>query len=219
VKALAKIVSVVFHPLFLGFILVAMTYWIDRYAYYITEPKAIGAMMIMNFFMLVLFPAISIAMLAGLNLISGITMPKREDRIIPLIITLSLYTWYFINVLNNAALPDSLRFVSLGLCLAVGAAFFINNFTKISLHAVGASGLAVALGLLLLSFRKSYIEIDLGMAGEYRVSAIFALLGCIMVCGLVGSSRLYLKAHRPQEVYGGFLVGTLAQIIAYRIMM
>jgi len=161
VKALAKIVSVVFHPLFLGFILVAMTYWIDRYAYYITEPKAIGAMMIMNFFMLVLFPAISIAMLAGLNLISGITMPKREDRIIPLIITLSLYIWYFINVLNNAALPDSLRFVSLGLCLAVGAAFFINNFTKISLHAVGASGLAVALGLDYISKHivlKRYME-------------------------------------------------------------
>jgi len=176
-------------------------------------------MMIMNFFMLVVFPGISIAMLAGLNLISGITMPKREDRIIPLIITLSLYIWYYINIMNSALLPDSLRFVSLGLCLAVGIAFFINNFAKISLHTVGAAGLAMAIGLLLLSFRKSYIEIDLGMAGEYRVSAIFTLLGCIVICGLVGSSRLYLKAHRPQEVYGGFLVGSLAQIIAFRIMM
>lgn len=196
-----------------------MSYWIDQYSYYITEPRAIGAMMIMNFFLLVVFPAISIAMLSGLNIISGITMPKREDRIIPLIITLSLYIWYYINIMNNASLPDSLRFVALGLCLAVGGAFFINNFAKISLHTVGASGFVMALGLLLLSFRKSYIEIDLGLAGEYRVSAIFTFLGCIIMCGLVGSSRLYLKAHRPQEVYGGFILGALAQIVAYRIMM
>ncbi len=218
-RSIAKIVSFVFHPLFLGFAIVVMTYWIDQYGYYITEPRAIGAMMIMNFFMLVVFPAVSILMLAGLNLISGVTMPKREDRIIPLIITLSLYIWYYVNVLNNAALPDSLRFVALGLCLSVGTAFFINNFAKISLHMVGAAGLVMAIGLMLLSFRRSYIEIDLGLAGEYRVSAIFTLLGCIMVCGLVGSSRLYLKAHRPQEIYGGFIVGLLAQIIAYRIMM
>jgi len=194
-------------------------YWIDQYSFYITEPRAIGAMMIMNFFMLVVFPAISIAMLVGLKFISAIHMPKREDRIIPLIITLSLYIWYYVNVMNNAALPDSLRFVSLGLCLAVGLSFFINNFTKISLHTVGAAGMTMAIGLLLLNNKSGFIDIDLGIIGEYRLSAIFALLGCIMMCGLVGSSRLYLKAHRPQEVYGGFLVGCLAQIIAYRIIM
>jgi len=219
VRILAKIVSVVFHPLFLAFTLVLAAYWIDRYGYYITEPRAIGAMIIMDFFLLVIFPGISIAMLVGLKLISGITMPKREDRIIPLIITLSLYIWYYINVTNNAALPDSLRFVALGLCLAVGMSFFINNFVKISLHTVGAAGLTMALGLLLIGARKSFIDIDLSMIGEYRVSAIFTLVGCIVMCGLVGTSRLYLKAHRPQEVYGGFLVGCLAQIIAYRIIM
>jgi len=203
----------------MSFVLVLLAHAIDRYAYYITDDRAIGAFMIMNFFLLVVFPAISIAMMAGLKLISDIRMPKREDRIIPLIITLSLYIWYFINVQNNTTMPDSMRFVALGLCLGVGLAFFLNNFTKISLHAIGIAGLTMALGLLLMGSQKSYIDIDLGVLGEYRLSAIFTLVGCILICGLVGSARLYLKAHRPQEIYGGYLIGCLAQIIAYRIIM
>lgn len=219
VRSIANTISVIFHPLFLAFVLVALTYRIDEYAYYINDERGIGAFLIMSFFMMVVFPAVSIAMLAGLNFISKVSMPKREDRIIPLIITLALYIWYYINVTNNAAFPNSLRFVSLGLCLSVGASFFINNFTKISLHAVGIAGLTMALGILLMSASKGYIDIDLLFLGEYRVSAIFVLLSCVVLCGCVGTSRLYLRAHHPQEIYGGYLVGCLAQIIAYRIIM
>lgn len=218
-RGLAKIVSGAFHPLFLAFILILLAFQVDKYGYYITDERGVGAFLIMSFFMMVVFPAISIGLLAGLNFISHITMPNREDRVIPLIITLSLYIWYYVNVSHNAALPTSLRFVTLGLCLAVGSAFFINNFTKISLHTVGVAGLTMALGLLFMSLRTTYIDLDFSLLGEYRVSAIFVLLGCVILCGLVGSARLYLKAHEPQEVYGGYIVGFLAQIIAYRIIM
>jgi len=176
-------------------------------------------MLIMNFVILVLIPGISIAMMSGLNFISSIKMPKREDRIGPLIIILTLYIWYFVNVNGNAAFPDSLRFVGLGLCLSLGLAFFINNFVKISLHAIGIAGFTTALWLLLTYLQKPYIDMDLGILGVYRVSAIFTLVGSVLLCGLVGTSRLYLKAHRPQEVYGGYLIGYVAQIIAFRIIM
>jgi len=168
---------------------------------------------------LVLFPAICIAMLVGLKMISGFKMKKREDRIAPLIITLSLYIWFFINVNNNVSYPDSLRFVALGITISVGLAFFINNFTKISLHTIGVSSMTVGLAILLLSQKRSFIDIDLMDVGGYRVSSIFVLLLSVFIAGSVGSARLYLKAHRPQEVYGGYLIGSIAQIIAFMIIM
>jgi membrane-associated phospholipid phosphatase len=38
------------------------------------------------------------------------------------------------------------------------------------------------------------------------------------LAGLVGSSRLYLKAHQPMQVYGGFIIGIIAQFIALRFV-
>lgn len=218
-RFLANAISLIFHPLFLVYALVVLAYFIDRFGYYINDSRAIGAMLIMNFFLLVLFPAISIAMLVGLKMISGFKMEKREDRIAPLIITLSLYIWFFINVYNNVSYPDSLRFIALGINLTVGLAFFINNFTKISLHTIGVSSFTVGVWILLLSQEKSFIDIGIIGIGGYRVSSIFVLLLSVLVAGCVGSARLFLKAHRPQEVYGGYLIGSLAQIVAFGIIM
>jgi membrane-associated phospholipid phosphatase len=40
----------------------------------------------------------------------------------------------------------------------------------------------------------------------------------VLLAGLVGSSRLYLKAHQPMQVYGGFIIGIIAQFIALRFV-
>jgi PAP2 superfamily. len=215
----AQIISVVFHPLFLVYITILMSYLIDQHSYVLTDDKALGVMMIMAFFLLVLLPMIGIFMLAGLKMISKVTMPKREDRIGPLIITLSFYIWFFINIHNEGTLPSSIRFVSLGVCLAVGTAFFINNFSKISLHAIGSSAMMTNIFLLLQSKRHPYIDVRWIEGLGYRVSAIFVVLLCLLVVGLVGTSRMYLKAHTRDELYGGYLVGMITQIVAFRIIM
>jgi membrane-associated phospholipid phosphatase len=33
----------------------------------------------------------------------------------------------------------------------------------------------------------------------------------------VGSARLVLRAHKPEEVYGGYLIGIASQLLAIRI--
>jgi len=217
-KIVAKAISYIFHPLLLVYVIVVLAYSLDQFGYYITDDRAIGAMFIMDFFLLVLFPMIGVAMLVGLKMISGINMPKREDRIGPLLITLAFYIWFFININGNPDYPDSLRFVALAITLAVGTGFFINNFSKISLHAIGGSALSVTLVLLLLKSQKASIDIKFFMIEGYRVSAIFAILLSIVLAGAIGSSRLYLRAHTIEELYGGYLVGVIAPIIAFRII-
>ena len=212
---LAKFISIFFHPLILVYLLVFLTYRLDPFNYYINDKKTIGALFIMNFVLLVVLPMIGIAMLRGLKMIPDISMPKREDRIGPLIITLAFYIWFFINIYNNVSFPDTLRFAALGITLTCGIIFFINNFSKPSLHAAGAGSFIMCLALLIFTTKSPMIT----LFGDLQISSIFAFFISIFVAGAIGTSRLYLKAHSPQEVFGGFSAGVLAQIIAFRIIM
>ena len=41
------------------------------------------------------------------------------------------------------------------------------------------------------------------------------LIGTVLLAGLVGSARLALAAHDKQQVYMGYMVGFIPQILAY----
>jgi len=188
----AKIISVLFHPLFLFFYLIVIAYHFDPYGYQSTHPKAIGLMFIMSFFTLVLFPAVTVALLKALNFIPSFSMPDKEHRIAPLIGTCVFYIWYFVNVKNNVAFPPSLVFVALGGAIATGLAFYTGS--------------------------KS-LSIDAGYLGHYEVSTIILIIESIVLAGLIGSARLLLKAHKTDDLYGGYIVGIIAQLVAFNIVV
>jgi membrane-associated phospholipid phosphatase len=49
-----------------------------------------------------------------------------------------------------------------------------------------------------------------------QVNLEFYLIIAILVAGLVGTSRLILKAHKPFEIYSGFIIGW---IVVFSIML
>jgi membrane-associated phospholipid phosphatase len=67
---------------------------------------------------------------------------------------------------------------------------------------VGMGGLTV---ISFLIIQKSFAD------NEY----IFAL--SVISSGMVGTSRIYLDAHEPEEVYMGFLVGMSSMFISLSI--
>ena len=124
----------------------------------------------------------------------------------------------FVNFKGNQAVPDLFVSFILGSVLAIFISFFINNFTKLSLHMVGMGGLILALILMKtqLDYNSLYIKIMdwFGMA----ISIDFLIIIAVLLAGLTASSRLYLKAHVPQEIYLGFFVGILTQLFAFNII-
>jgi len=40
----------------------------------------------------------------------------------------------------------------------------------------------------------------------------------LIFSGLVGSARLYLNAHEPKDLWGGYLVGFASQFIALQLV-
>jgi uncharacterized protein (DUF2062 family) len=71
--------------------------------------------------------------------------------------------------------------------------YVINLKTKISMHAVSA-GSAVGSFAYLVFF-------------EQTQSLVCFLIIFLLIAGLIGSARLYLKAHNSSQVWLGYLVG------------
>ncbi|MCQ2959209.1 MAG: phosphatase PAP2 family protein [Bacteroidales bacterium] len=95
----------------------------------------------------------------------------------------------------NGSIMQFFRTYLLLCIITIFIANLITYFWRISLHTIGMGGL---LGLL-ASF---YLEEPL-----FYTFAIELIPFFIILSGLVGTSRLYLKAHTPLQIYAGYAVG------------
>lgn len=206
---LARILSYIFHPIFILF------YGIMIFAYY--SPYSFGersfaelfahrehsVFFIWVFLLSVFFPILSVVMMYALQLIKSIEMEDRMDRIGPFIATGVFYLWAVKNFMYFSIHPLCITF-ALGSTIALFMSFFINIFSKISLHTVGMGGL-LAMVLLIMPI------------SPYSMTLIFWLI--TLMTGAIGTARLLLKAHEPREVYGGYMIGFFGQLLALRLWM
>jgi membrane-associated phospholipid phosphatase len=167
--------------------------------------------------MSVFFPLVSTLSLRAAGLISSIRLEDKKDRIGPLISTIIFYVWLFLNYRQFGIGPEVFNSTILGAAIAISLSFLINNFSKISLHCIGMGGFVGAIGLYRLTIPEMSYKLELGN-NMLELSPNLLLGFIIILAGLVGSARLYLKAHRSQDVFGGYLVGFLSQIVAFRIL-
>jgi hypothetical protein len=207
------------HPLFIiGYVLLYII-MANPYLFGFSSPKAQGLVIISVLSIAIMFPLIAILMMKALGLISSLEMPDKNERIGPLIITGLFYMWLYVNVRNNDNIPSELTFFILGSTIAVFIGLTINSFTKISLHTIAAGGFMAGMLLVIMNSSYGFIDIPLPILNiEWRVSDRMLMMIILILGGAVGSARLYLKAHRPDEIYGGYFVGILSQMVAYNII-
>lgn len=215
----ANIISVIFHPLFMVPYVLGLLLVINPYLFSIQDSKSKGIILLSVFFLSVFFPLFGILMLKLVGLTKSMQMNDREERIGPLIITSIFYLWLFVNIRNNPGIPEAFNAFTLGATIGIFFAFFINNFSKISLHGVGVGGLLA--GTFMIRFFFSYEEflLNLGPLGTFLINVDILLMAAILIAGMVCSARLYLNAHKESDLYGGFVVGVFSQLIAYIIIL
>lgn len=217
-KIFSYIVSILFHPLFiigyvLSFLLISQSYMFG-----FSSLKAQNLIIFSVVSTGIMFPLLSIVMMKALGLISSFEMPDKKERIAPLIVTGLFYLWLYVNVRRNDWVPDAFSFFVLGSTIAVFMALFLNSFTKISLHTIGVGGLIGGILFILMKFSYGYIDIALPWSDNIlRLSDRMLIVILLMIGGFVGTARLSLNAHKNDEIYGGYLVGFLSQLIAFRI--
>jgi hypothetical protein len=194
-NSLAKIFSIVFHPLLMLVYGLAIIFSAPTlFGYLPVEVKKLMFLIVLvnNVFL----PISLLPFFIHRGIISSWTVNERKERTIPLILTTLLYgiTSYIIFRYQIPLFLKSYIFSAFFLSLIVTV---INLWWKISLHSVGAGAL---LGIvLILSIRT-------------HTSLVEYLILVIITGGLVLSSRLKLNYHNPQQVWLGFLTGFLGLV-------
>ena len=194
---LAKLISYIFHPLLMptyGFVLFFCTKnYISTFV-----PTNIKLIIIgITFFFTFVLPAINAFVLLKLGRIKSLEMETQRERLIPygsavLYYIALLYLFYNTNFL------DFFKMVILGAACCILITLLINTRWKISAHTIGIGGVAgVVLGVI---YR---LQVDLEL--------VFFVV--ILIAGIIGYARLRLNAHTPAQVYTGFLLGFLIQLI------
>jgi hypothetical protein len=109
--------------------------------------------------------------------------------------------WYLSR--NFTDQPSVLMFFFMGIFFATIPSMILNNFFKISMHAIGV-GSALAFVLLTCLFYQTYLGIDIAIA--------------TMLAGIVCTARFIVSDHTNVDVYAGVIVGALCQLIAYWVV-
>ncbi|HVX50243.1 MAG TPA: hypothetical protein VHB48_08790 [Chitinophagaceae bacterium] len=205
-KVVAKIFSYVFHPLFIPtYIFIWLTVQFP-FAFVGFSPLDMFMRKITVFWMTAFFPAFGTFLCWRLGFIESIFLRTQKERIIPYVISMFFYWWMWylsLRVFNGQTsqgqLPEVLKFFYLGISISTVFGLIINNFIKISMHAMGVGG-ALMFVILTGFFYHQYLGRDISLV--------------LLVTGIVCSARLILGEHATGEVYTGLFVGMLCQLMA-----
>lgn len=200
----AKIISYIFHPLFIPTYIFWFLIKVFPYEFPGIEVYQLKLRLISVFWMTAFFPAFAVFLLWKLKFIHTIFLRTQKERIIPFFITMFFYWWMFYLSKNFKDQPKVLQFFFFGICAATSIGVIVNNYIKISLHGMAMGGALTTIILFSLYYQQGF-----GLA-----IAIVTIL-----TGLVATSRFIAGSHTNTEMYSGILLGAFCQLLGYWVMI
>ncbi|MCJ7467463.1 MAG: hypothetical protein MUO53_12315 [Maribacter sp.] len=200
-KFFQNAISYIFHPIFAP---IAGTV-----AYFIITPKysplELQSGNILPIFILtVIIPIIAYLILKNLGLVNSIFIPSLQERKYPLFIQIGLLFLILYKVIPNNYIPE-LYYYFVGLLSATLTSLMLLYFRlKSSMHLMGLGSLMMFLTVLSIHF-------------EVNITLAISLL--IFFTGLTATSRLYLKAHNRSELFVGFCIGLITQLLTVKFWL
>lgn len=198
-KAVATILSYIFHPVFVPVYVVAFLLFIEPFLFVGYSAKSKSLILIQSVLMYTFFPLVSVLLMKALKFISSIKLKDRKDRIVPFIACNIWYFWIWYVWRNLPNMPTEAVVFAMSVFLASSIGLLANIYMKISMHAI-AIGTAIA-----------FLA---GLTFVYGTGLSLYLSLAIIIGGLVCTSRLILGDHEPKEIYWGIGTGVLAVLIA-----
>jgi hypothetical protein len=196
-RVLAKIISYLFHPLFIP----VYIGWFLIYEVMLfpgQDPWHKTLLIIQFFVSYTLLPLVTILLAKALGFIKSIFLKNQRDRIIPYVMCEIFYFWVWY-VFRNQGYPREVVLFGLGVFLTSCIGLILNSYMKVSMHALSVG--AVSAFMLLLAFSGI-------MNMGYYLSVTF------LIAGLVCTARMITGDHIQQEIYIGYFAGIAALVIA-----
>jgi hypothetical protein len=192
VRQLALLLSVVFQPLLMPSLVFGLLFFGVPQATSLPE-----AFKVRIFYLIVtatlLIPMILMLGLRWSGYVKSLHFEEKGDRRIPFLLVTLFYVLitYF---LKEKTEFDPILWQGMGvITTAVALLTAVTYFWKMSAHLTGIGGVLAVTGILGFYFPS--------------MTVAYFLVAFLVLGGVVASSRLYLDAHRPAEVYVGLLVG------------
>lgn len=215
--ALSRLISVLFHPLLILIYVFGLAMLGNPYSFHFTRLEDKVLLLMFAFFTGLFIPLVAILMMRALGLIPDLRLMDKRDRIFPFIATGIFYLWMIRNLWQNPDVPEILRGGVLGLVIALFLAFFINNFEHLSIHAVGMGNLFTFICVLALFYGLETLNIYFS-DGVLTADWLIVIAVIAAVAGAVGSARLVLSRHNLGEIFLGYVIGIVSQVLAFYIM-
>jgi hypothetical protein len=196
VRALASLLSYVFHPLFIPVYLLWFLMNTQPQLFAGFDDRDRSRALIMFFVLYTLFPLVTVLLSKGLGFVKTIQLKSQKDRIIPYLACEIYYFWMAYVLRHQPQFAPIVAQLAIAIFLAASAALIINIYIKVSMHAIS---LGVALAFIaLLSLESTGFTIYMS--------------GILLVTGLVCTARMIVSDHFPREIYIGLLTGVLSMI-------
>ncbi len=197
----AHFFSYLFHPL-------PIIAWVTLYLLYVHPTVFLGedSFERTKIFLRVLstgfvLPLITVLLLKGLGFVQSIQLHTQKERIIPYVACITFFFWnYYVS--KQLSDPVEMRSFLLGVFLLSCAALMMNNYMKVSMHAM-AAGAVLAFFILML-----YTN---------RLENALELIVSTLIAGIICTSRLIASTHNPIEIILGFITGFIIQLLAWWI--
>jgi hypothetical protein len=191
----AKVVSYLFHPLFMPLLAMVLAFNSPSSLNHFTHPEVKWGTYKLMFLLTIAMPLLSMLILKQSRMITSLEMRTREERIVPFLVQLFyfLLTYFLIKHFTTVFIfPAVLYSAFSGGILALAIVLLVTFKWKISVHMAGLGGLA---------------GVVLGIAEVEAFNAFVMIAAVLLAAGLTGTSRLILGAHDSKQLYAGFLVG------------
>ncbi len=217
-KAVARVFSFVFHPLFVLTYMTLILLWTNPFSFgwrHIAEADTLLIILVMS---TITMPGLAVLMMKGLGWVNSFEMETQAERIGPFLVAGVMYLSLYLHITRAETFPVSLRVAVLGSLISLWGCFFLNNFLKISLHAAGMGGLVAMVALTRWVFGYDEAQIGL-MGGKNLVIPVNVLLyTVILIAGVVCTSRLIVRAHQRKDIYTGFILGFASIMISWLVL-
>lgn len=191
-RIVALVLSVVFQPLLMPTLVFGLLFFVVPQA--TTLPEVIKLRLFYLVTVATLF--IPMVLLIGMRwsgLVRSLHFEEVKDRRVPFLIVTLFYLLTTLFLQQKSEL-DPILWQGMGvITAAVAFLTVVTFFWKMSAHMTGLGGVLAVVWVM-----GSYV-------GSFSV--VYLLLLSLGLTGIVASSRLYLDAHRPVEVYVGLLAG------------
>ncbi|HEX6224580.1 MAG TPA: hypothetical protein VFZ52_09230 [Chryseolinea sp.] len=203
---LARIISIVFHPLLLATYLFGLLAFVLPIALDPLKEEGYLNFIFLIFCVTFLFPALNVGIFKTFGSIRTLAMKDRQERILPFAFIAILYivvTYLFYTRTRIDFNDNLLKFLVIidGLVLVAAIVTF---FYKVSVHSMGMCGM---IGILL----------PLNKISEDG-ALFYPTIAVIVLAGLVMSARLQLNSHTPREVMIGGVLGFTTSFVMMLIL-